>query len=98
MVERARVLEALYAAVDDLNQQLAPEDRLERAEATALTGDSARLDSLAFLNLVLAAETRVNARCSAPVNLAERLLDLEKPDLPATLGALASLIVDLQQP
>jgi hypothetical protein len=97
MADRGRVLEALYAAVDDLNLQLAPGDRLDKSEDTPLLGDTARLDSLGFLNLVLGAETQVNARCAPPVNLAERLLEIEETALPSTLGALASFIVELQQ-
>jgi hypothetical protein len=97
MADRGRVLEALYAAVDDLNLQLAPADRLEKSEDTPLTGDTACLDSLGFLNLVLGAETQVNARCSPPVNLAERLLEREEAGLPSTLGALAAFIVELQR-
>ncbi len=97
MADRSRVLEALYAAVDDLNLQLVPADRLEKSENTPLIGDATHLDSLGFLNLVLGAETQVNARCSPPINLAERLLEQEETGLPATLGALASFIVALQR-
>jgi hypothetical protein len=96
MADRGRVLEALYAAVDDVNLLLPPRDRLAKAEATVLLGDAAHLDSLGFLNLVLAAETQVNARCAPSVNLAERLLELDESSLPTTLGALATLIVELQ--
>jgi hypothetical protein len=98
MADRARVLEALYAAVDELNLQRARADHLEKSEDTPLTGDGARLDSLGFLNLILGAETHVNARCAPPVNLTERLLEEGESGLPATLGALASFIVVLQRP
>ena len=98
MADRAQVLAALYAAVDDVNLQLPPASRLAKSEGTALLGDAADLDSLGFLNLVLAAETQVNARCAPPVNLAERLLELDESSLPATLGALATFILELQGP
>ena len=97
MADRSTVLEALYAAVDDLNLQLAPADRLEKSENTPLTGRAASLDSLGFLNLVLGAETHVNARGAPPISLAERLLEQDEGGLPATLGALASFIVALQR-
>ena len=97
MSDQKRVLEAVYAAVDDLNRQLAPAARLEKSEDTPITGEAARLDSLGFLNLVLGAETQVNARCSSPINLTESLLENEERGLPATLGALASCIVELQR-
>lgn len=96
MSDQKRVLEAVYAAVDDLNLQLAPAARLEKSESTPITGDAARLDSLGFLNLVLGAETQVNARCSPAINLTESLLESEDRELPATLGALVSRILELQ--
>jgi hypothetical protein len=97
MSDRIRVLAAVYAAVDDLNRQLAPAARLEKSERTPLTGDAARLDSLGFLNLVLGVETQVNAICSPPVNLAETLLENEERGLPATLGQLADFIIELRR-
>jgi hypothetical protein len=96
MSDRDRVLAAVYAAVDDLNLQLPPASRLAKSEATAITGDAAALDSLGFLNLILAAETQVNARAASPINLAESLTENEERGLPATLGALVGYIVELQ--
>jgi len=96
MADRAQVLVALYAAVDDVNLQLPAASRLVKSETTPLLGDAAHLDSLGFLNLVLAAETQVNTRCVPRVNLAERLLELDEPSLPATVGALATFILALQ--
>ena len=60
MVEREKILESVYRAVDEVNLQLEAESRLKKAEDMIIAGESASLDSLSFLNLVLAAEGAVN--------------------------------------
>ncbi len=96
MVERDRILEAVYRAVDEVNLQLAAESRLEEVEATAIAGETASLDSLGFLNLVLAAEAAVNEVCAPHINLAERMMDGDGTP-PTTLGDFATLIAGLQE-
>jgi hypothetical protein len=96
MVERERILEAVYRAVGEVNLQLDAESRLEKAEDMVIAGESASLDSLGFLNLVLAAEGAVNDVCSPPINLAEQLMG-EDGIPPTTLGDFVTLIVGLQE-
>jgi acyl carrier protein len=55
-------LGAVLAALADVNQQLAPADRLALEEDTALVGSDGKLDSLGVTNLVLAVEHRVAER------------------------------------
>ena len=96
MVEREKILQALYAAVDELNLQLPAESRLEKAETTAIIGDDATLDSRGFINLILSAETKVNEVCSPPINVSERMIE-HADSHPETLGAFATFITGLQE-
>jgi hypothetical protein len=90
------ILDAIYAAVDEVNRLLPPGEHLARSEATPITGDGASLDSLGFLNLMMLAETRLNQRGGEQVNLAEELLDGSGGEPPRTLGDLATLVAALQ--
>jgi acyl carrier protein len=88
-VEKAKVIELLYAAVDDLNLQLRKDARLEKSPATALTGDGGRLDSLGLLNLLVFTEQRIETAFGASVMLADDEAMAKEPSPFRNLDALA---------
>lgn len=94
-MDRRTILERLYAAVDLVNEALPAQRRLPKTEAAVLFGEGGHYESLDCVNLLLAAEERLNDTLREPVDLAGRIMagDAEAP--PATLGALADLIGDL---
>jgi len=92
---RTQVLAAVYEAVEDINQQLADDSRLEKAEATAILGSASRLDSLNMLNLIVGIEEKLSQQGILPGNFTERLIEREDGP-PETLGALATFILELQ--
>jgi hypothetical protein len=96
MLDRAAVLRSIYRAVDEVNLTLAAAQRVEKAEATVVFGAGARLDSLAFLNLMLAIESALNEGLDEPISLAENLMKDEVAGPPSTLGALATFILGLR--
>jgi len=53
------VLTAIFKAIDDVNELLAPENQLAKSPETALVGSDAVLDSMAFVNLIAAVEERI---------------------------------------
>lgn len=57
--DRRRVLDALLAAIADVNEQLPKERRLATAPNVVLCGEGGALDSLGLLNFMLAAERRL---------------------------------------
>jgi acyl carrier protein len=95
MPRDARVLEALLRAVDEVNQQLPGERRLERSEATPLTGESGSLDSLGLINLIVAAEQKIQETFVATITLTdERAMSREESPF-RTIGTLADYITSL---
>lgn len=66
---RTELRDAVYAAIDELNSHRAPADRLTKNLDTALTGEHGPLDSLAFVNFIVALEQRLDGLFSAPVSL-----------------------------
>ena len=95
MKERDRVLHVIYAAVDELNRLLPPEQRLKKSEETRLTGVQANLDSLGFLNLVLLTEEKVAEHFDRSVSLVENLAANDEIVGLEALGTLADLITSL---
>jgi acyl carrier protein len=88
---RSKVLQLIRAAIDEVNQQLPAEGQLAKNETAVITGSDGTLDSLAFLNLILCAQSQVDAALHTSVNLASALMESDR-EPPRTVGDLADLI------
>ena len=90
-----RVILAIYAAVDEINRQLDPEERLEKSMDTALFGGPGRLDSLGLINFIVEVEERIAGECGVAINLADESV-ITRMDSPfRSIGALAAYITSL---
>jgi len=86
MTDNQRVVQIIFNAVDELNQQLPKEQYLEKSTDTALLG---RLDSLGLINLIVATEQKIEEDLGASITLVdERTLSQENSPL-RNIGALA---------
>jgi acyl carrier protein len=87
----------VFSAIDELNEQRVPHERLAKSPDTALTGEHGPLDSLAFVNLIVALEQRLDGIFGTPLNL----LDDEHLDPTAgqfrTVGALVDYLERIRQ-
>jgi len=94
---RAQLREAVFAALDDLNAQRPPHQRLPKALDTALTGEHGPLDSLAFVNFIVALEQRLDAMFGTTMSL----LDDERLDPTAgqfrTVQALIEYLEEMRE-
>ena len=86
------VLEAVFAAVSDLNRQLPPELRLALSRDTPLVGVGGRLDSLGLINLVVAVEQHVEDDLSVQIVLTEQDTLARAESVLATIGTLTDHI------
>jgi acyl carrier protein len=74
------IREAVFAALDEVNEQLPAERRLAKAETTPLAGADGHLDSLGVVNLIAAVEQQVERRFGTVVDLLDRgVLDEAEP-------------------
>ena len=89
---RDKVLQHVFAAIDELNQQLDAGERIAKSEASVLTGSDGALESLAFLNLIVATEERVNAAFGVSINLASMLMESDDTPPPRSVSELVDLI------
>ncbi|SRR5258706_11092389 len=74
-----RILGVLYAAVDQLNQELPPEQRLTKTSETVVFGRTGKLDSLGLVTFLVLAEQQLYDKFGVPVSLAdERAMSQER--------------------
>ena len=97
MSDSKKILKLIFQLVDELNERLPEEERLEKSKKTPLTGESAKLDSLKLVSLIVAAEQKVQEEFNATVTIAnERILDPKESPL-RTIETLADYISMLVQ-
>ena len=73
MFEREDIRKAVFRAVETTRQSLLDESALPVDEATVLVGEGAGLDSMGFVNLVVAVEEEMTQLTARPFHLAEAL-------------------------
>ncbi len=59
MTVRNKILEGIYAAIDEVNEQLPEDQNLEKSLETVLLGSSGKLESVNLVNLLVAIEENI---------------------------------------
>lgn len=78
----------VYQAVDELNEMLLPEQRLEKIPETILLGDGAKLDSMAVVSFIVALEEKINDTFAEELTLADEGALLVETTPFRTIGAV----------
>src|SRR5438046_10629141 len=95
MPDNERIGKAVYAAVDELSQQLPGGVQIEKSLEAPLYGASGKLESLDFVTLIMEVEEKINAEFGTDITIAdEDLLSKEKSPF-STLGTLIEYLRDL---
>ena len=72
MTDKAgKITKIVYKAIDELNEQLAEQNRLEKALETPILGSTGRLDSVGFVNLIVLVEDKCQEEFGLPISLTE---------------------------
>ena len=88
MIKNDQIMEAIFSAIDDVNQLLPKEQRLEKDLDAGLYGEIGKLDSLGLINLIVATEERIEEFFGVLVSLADERA-MSKKDSPfRTVGTL----------
>lgn len=95
MSQDPKVLNLIYDAIDEVNQQLPPAQQLAKSPETVLFGKAAQLDSLGLVNLVVAIEQRVGDQFGVAVMLANEKAFSQKSSPFRTVGSLAEYVESL---
>lgn len=91
---KEKVIKVIYSAIDELNQQLPKEQRLEKSPDTILLVGNGKLDSLAFINLIIAVEQKVEEEFKI-ITLTDEIAMLNKNSPFKSISSLAEYIMQL---
>jgi len=90
-----RILSSVYAAIDEVNLMRKDAEPVRKSLDTPLIGSSSQLDSLGFVNFIVALETNLEQEAGVVLDLADsRALSQENSPF-RSVGALAEYIAGL---
>jgi acyl carrier protein len=76
---KEKITQVIFHVIDEINQQLAENQRIEKSMATTLLGKSAVLDSLGLVNLIVTVEEEIEEQFGVNITLAdERAISQER--------------------
>lgn len=87
-----RVLQAIFKAVDEVNQTLPKEKHLGKHIDTVLLGNEGTLDSLGLVNLIVAIEQKIEEDFGVSIVMTEEKIIVEDARPVKTIGTLAENI------
>jgi acyl carrier protein len=93
MIDKAQVVSAVLAAIEELNQDLPSDAALEPTCDTVLFGRGSRLDSLGLVNLIVAVEGSLADELGVEITLADEKAMSQKSSPFRTVDTLADYIV-----
>lgn len=86
------ITKVVFSAIDDINRQFRPTERVEKSLDTVLIGAGARLDSLRLVNFMLAVEQGIARELKKKVNLFSLQYLALYPSTPFTVALLIQTI------
>lgn len=95
MINQEGIEKVLYLAVDELNEELPPESKLEKKAETVLYGENSKLDSLGLVKLLVATEQMLEEEFDLSITLADDRAMSQSQSPFRTIGSLAGYIVQL---
>jgi acyl carrier protein len=99
MLDKGQIREVVFRAIDLVNELLLDEDVLTKDEATIMVGEESKLDSMGFINFVVALEEELaKATGRADLDITEKLVP-ENVDSPpwSTVGELIDFLLVMEQ-
>jgi D-alanine--poly(phosphoribitol) ligase subunit 2 len=95
MIEKEKILNCIYKAVDDSNEQLPDDQQLEKTPETVLLGKSGKLESIELVNILVATEDYLEEEFSMPISITDEKAVSEKNSPFTTIETLSGFISDL---
>lgn len=85
-----RVLQAIFKAVDEVNQILPKEQQLEKSMDTVVLDNIGSLDSLGLVNLIVAIEQKIEDEFGVTIIMTDERIMLRNDRSVKTIGTLAA--------
>jgi len=85
---KQKIIPIVYDIIDELNQQLGDEEKIEKSLETGLFGANSNLDSLGLVNLIVAIEQNIDDEFGVTISLADEKAMSQKNSPFRTIGTL----------
>ena len=95
MIARNKILEGIYAAIDEVNEQLPEGQNLEKSLETVLLGSSGKLESVNLVNLLVAIEENIEETFGIPISITDERAVSEKNSPFRTVETLCNFMLNL---
>tara|TARA_B100000586_G_C19841627_1_gene314838 strand:- start:61 stop:369 length:309 start_codon:yes stop_codon:yes gene_type:complete len=95
MTARNKILESIYAAIDEVNEQLPEDQNLEKSLETVLLGSSGKLESVNLVNLLVAIEENIEETFGIPISITDERAVSEKNSPFRTVETLCNFMLNL---
>lgn len=92
MTDKLKVIQAIYNAIDEVNSTLTEEQQLGKSEDEVLYGQTGKLDSLGFVNLIVTIEEEITDAFDVVCTLADEKAFSQKNSPFRTVATLANYI------
>jgi acyl carrier protein len=90
-----RIINAIFEAVDIINEQLSKAQRLDKSIDAVLIGETSKLDSLGLINFIVAVEQKIEDEFNKTVTLTEDEDLISSTEGPfQTIGTLSDYLAD----
>lgn len=95
MPERERIVEAIYAAVDELNKQLPKGVQVEKSLDAPLYGKGSKLESIDLVNFIMEVEDKIRDELDTSITIADEQAMSQQNSPFLTLGTLTDYVSGL---
>lgn len=87
-----RIIQAIFSAINEINQELPKEQQLNKSVDTILFGKSGKLDSFGLVNLIVLTEQRIEEEFGITITIADEKAMSQKKSPFKTVRTLANYI------
>jgi D-alanine--poly(phosphoribitol) ligase subunit 2 len=94
-IDTEKVTQSIFGAIDEVNEQLPKEDKLEKSGSTGIFGSNGRLDSLGLVSLITTIEQRIEEDFGITVTILENIDELEDDNPFETVSALTNYLTSM---
>ncbi|MCK5505612.1 MAG: hypothetical protein KAJ10_10640 [Thermodesulfovibrionia bacterium] len=90
MTGNEKIVQAIMASIDEVNEQLPKEEKMEKSDDSVLFGNGGILDSLGLVSLITTLEQKIEEQFGITATLLEDIADLENDNPFETVQTLAN--------
>ncbi|MEM3101457.1 MAG: hypothetical protein QXT99_08915 [Candidatus Nitrosotenuis sp.] len=92
MINKEKVIQSIFEAIDEINEQLPRDKRLGKSINTALFGNDGNLDSLGLISLITSLEQKIEENLGITVTILEKMEDIEDKNPFETVKSLTDYL------